>query len=619
MTEGKRLGEVLIGRGLITHDELESALAEQRRSGSRLGDILVGRGQVSLLTLYQSVATHFQLPFVNLLKTPCSPELLRFDDVQHYIHLRVIPWQKDQGVLILATSEPGDELMNWAASHYSGKVQLVVTSPFDIRMTVEKTYSNRLEEQSRTYLHRLFPGESARKTFEPEQKAVFFLLFAALLTSAVLWPNDTMVWFVAVLNIIYSATMLFKWLVFRAGLRHPPGKNMLEGRVPLDDASLPVYTVLVPLYREKESLPHLLASLKKLDYPQSKLDIKLIFEADDTETIKAAMALKPAWNVEIIRVPPTDPRTKPKALNYGLRFARGEYVTVYDAEDEPEPMQIKKAVQTFRAMPGNVTCLQARLNYYNANHNILTRWFALEYGILFDALLPGLQALGIPIPLGGTSNHLALEQLRRLGEWDPYNVTEDADLGVRLASRGQATAVIDSITMEEAPHRLGPWIRQRSRWIKGYMQTWLVHMRDPLRLLDRIGGLSFMGFQFFVGLAVVTYLTAPIVWALSVLSWTGQDYITGLRFPDWMIPLFMFNLVLHFLAHWAQAGRVMVNLAGYDKNPMKFQVAALLFPFYWLLHSVASYKSLWQLLSRPHFWEKTAHGFAQRNVIDKST
>lgn len=315
---------------------------------------------------------------------------------------------------------------------------------------------------------------------------------------------------------------------------------------------------------------------------------------------------KPRYQFEIIRVPPGKPRTKPKACNYALRFARGEFITIFDADDRPEPAQLKKAVHAFRTQAPDIVCLQARLNYYNAGDNLLTRFFSLEYTILFRVLLGGLERMGIPIPLGGTSNHIALDRLKSLGEWDPYNVTEDADLGTRLAARGFRTAMLDSYTMEEAPNRIWPWLKQRSRWIKGYMQTWLVHMRDPVHLYRTLGWKSFAGFQCFIGLSTFTFLSAPLVWALSILwfSHAGAAYL-----PAWLGWLSLLNLCLNIFSHWYFT---LYCVRHYPNHTRSMAVAALLYPLYLVLHSLASYKALWQLIVNPHFWEKTTHGLARK-------
>ncbi|MBN9010854.1 MAG: glycosyltransferase, partial [Rhizobiales bacterium] len=297
------------------------------------------------------------------------------------------------------------------------------------------------------------------------------------------------------------------------------------------------------------------------------------------------------------------PRTKPKACNYALFFSRGEFVTIYDAEDQPEPDQLKKAVLAFRRGGERLACVQARLNYFNRSENWLTRMFTLEYSQWFDFLLPGLDRLKMPIPLGGTSNHFRLPVLRQVRAWDPFNVTEDADLGIRLAQEGYRIGVINSTTYEEANGVLPSWIKQRSRWIKGYMQTWLVHMRHPVELWRTIGPRGVFCFHFFIGAPPLLALVNPIVWAMTIGFYLLRD--TSL---DWLFPepvgtlatfnLFFANLLLVYFGIVAALKRRYLDLVP----------AGILQPFYWILHSIAAYKALWQLVVKPHFWEKTEHG-----------
>src|SRR5262249_27281022 len=297
-------------------------------------------------------------------------------------------------------------------------------------------------------------------------------------------PVGTLIVLNVLMSLFYLGNFLFKGILVSAG-----GGRSLEAdhaiavaARELSEEELPVYTVLVPMYREARMLPMLAQALRNLDYPLGKLDIKLVLEADDHETIEVARTLGLEGVFDVIRVPPSLPKTKPKACNYALRFARGEYLVIYDAEDRPEPDQLRKVVATFARSSENTACLQCRLNYYNANENWLTRMFTLDYSLWFDQVLPGLERLNVPIPLGGTSNHFKIKVLRDLCAWDPFNVTEDADLGIRLTQKGYRVGIVDSTTFEEAAHQTGNWIRQRSRWIKGYMQTFLVHMRKPLHL-----------------------------------------------------------------------------------------------------------------------------------------
>src|SRR5256714_5784540 len=307
---------------------------------------------------------------------------------------------------------------------------------------------------------------------------------------------------------------------------------------------MPVYTVLVPAYREAQVLPTLAQALPELDYPHDRLDVKLLLEADDTETIAAARALHLPNFIDIVVLAPSEPRTKPKACNYGLQLARGEYTVIFDAEDIPEPDQLLKTVAAFRQAGPEIACLQARLAYFNRRQNLLTRWFTAEYVMLFEFLLPALHASNLPIPLGGTSNHFRTAVLREIGAWDPYNVTEDADLGIRLHKAGYRTAVLDTTTYEEANSRYGNWIRQRSRWIKGYMQTWLVHTRHPVALWRAMGTWGFAGFQAVVGGTWITFLLNPFYAVLLALWYLTHLHVLHALFPGWVYFMAATNLLL---------------------------------------------------------------------------
>src|SRR5690606_21856111 len=299
-------------------------------------------------------------------------------------------------------------------------------------------------------------------------------------------------------------------VVSMVGLRHERWEAVTAEEVAaLADSDLPRYTVLVPVYKEADVVAKVIASLDRLDYPKEKLDLILLLEEDDEETMQAVRDAHPPATITVITVPDSQPKTKPKACNVGLAFARGEFLVIYDAEDEPEPDQLKKAVIAFRRADPSLVCVQAALNYWNAYENALTRMFTLEYSFWFDYMLPGLDHLGLPIPLGGTSNHFRTAALRRIGGWDPYNVTEDADLGIRVAAVGATVGVINSTTYEEANRAYGNWIRQRSRWIKGYLQTTLVHLRNPVGLV-RIAGLApAAAFILLVAGTPITFLATP--------------------------------------------------------------------------------------------------------------
>jgi cellulose synthase/poly-beta-1,6-N-acetylglucosamine synthase-like glycosyltransferase len=431
------------------------------------------------------------------------------------------------------------------------------------------------------------------------EKIGTFLFVALIAGAAVHYSTFSIASTFLLVNLFYLCALLFKLLLVSVGRHNHPKRYATDQ---LDERSLPLYTILIPLYREERTLPKLLASIRALDYPKHKLDVKLIVEADDPETFAALKALKPERYFDIIRVPASEPRTKPKACNYAMRFAKGEYVTIYDAEDEPEPGQLKQAVLAFRHGDERLVCVQARLNYHNRFTKFLPGCFALEYSLWFDFMLPGLAAMGMPIPLGGTSNHFKMEALKELEYWDPFNVTEDADLGVRLLWKGYRVGLIDSITWEESPVRLYAWIRQRSRWIKGYMQTYFVHMRKPLGLCKQLGIPGFFGFQMFIGAPTLMYLINPLMIAVSLLiAFFGTEPFSPL--PNWLIVFAVINLLGGILLQISFG-----LISALHHRWWRLILHACLSPLYFLLHSAASLKALAQLITRPHYWEKTEHG-----------
>ena len=506
---------------------------------------------------------------------------------------------------MLATVEIGKRQLEWAESRYGADgFEFVITSPFDIFWDLQRRFRDADSLHAREALYLWKPEHSAKVTTTRSQRATIVTGAIAYLVFLVIAPRAALIATMAVITLLYTVTFLLKFLLTWVGSSRKVDMNISnEDVAALSDAELPVYTVLVPMYREARVLPLLIRSLKKLDYPASKLEVKLVLEEDDTETIEMAKALRPPGTFEIVRVPPSYPKTKPKACNYALFFARGEFITIYDAEDQPEPDQLKKAVLAFRRSSEKLACVQARLNYFNRSENWLTRMFTLEYSQWFDFLLPGLDRLKMPIPLGGTSNHFRLSVLRQVRAWDPYNVTEDADLGVRLAQEGYSIGVINSTTFEEANGVLASWIRQRSRWIKGYMQTWLVHMRHPGELWRTVGARGTFSFHFFIGAPPLLMLLNPILWTIEILFCIFHFTSYGWLFPEPIGTLATFNL---FFANLLLIYFGVV--AALKRRYLDLVPAGIMQPFYWILHSIAAYKALWQLLRDPHYWEKTEHG-----------
>jgi hypothetical protein len=367
--------------------------------------------------------------------------------------------------------------------------------------------------------------------------------------------------------------------------------------------------VLVPVYKEPEVIHILIDSLKKIDYPQNKLDIILLLEDDDTETLAAARENKPPGNWRFLVVPDSLPRTKPKACNYGLSFVRGKYLVIFDAEDMPEPNQLKKAVVLFRKGPPNYVCYQGALNYFNKNENLLTRLFTLEYSQWFDYLLPGMDRLKLIIPLGGTSNHFDTEKLKGLGGWDPFNTTEDADLGMRAYAQGYRVGVLNATTYEESNAKVGSFIKQRSRWIKGYMQTWVVYSRHPIQLIKAMGLKGWLSFNLFIGGTFFASLVNPITWLVFFIWLFSGTKLFEAVFPPAVLYLSLFNLLFGNCLGIYLGMFAVFKRKNYDLLPF-----ALLTPFYAILHAIAAYKALFQLFSKPFYWEKTQHGITKQKI-----
>lgn len=598
------VGEALVVAGLIDRHTLEWALARQQRTGERLGRILVNCGAVSRLELQRVLGEKWGLPFVDLLATSLDAELAQTCEPERLLDGGWFPLEQTGDRLVVATCEPPSvELLDAIHAAFGAEcvVELRTTTPLDIERAVTAAFHDDLIERSTAGLLTRRPEQSAASGLSRSQRTTMILLGLLIMAGLVLSWTWTLSAFVLFANVVFFGAIVFKLICVVAGTASRV--TMTAPPVERTDRDLPLYTVLVPVYREANVIGDLIENVAALEYPEEKLEVLVLLEADDEETIAAARAARPPATVRLVVVPDAAPKTKPKACNVGLFLARGELLVIYDAEDRPEPDQLRKAVAAFREAGEKTVCVQARLRYWNAGTNLLTRMFGLEYGYWFGAMLPGLDRLGLPIPLGGTSNHFRVAALRELGGWDPHNVTEDADLGLRAAVEGYRVGVIDSATDEEACARLRPWIRQRTRWIKGYMQTAIVHTRRPVRLVRDVGIVDALGFLLLIAGTPLTFLLAPILW-VGTASWYafGEPHMPLINSGAfWMIALF--DLI---------AGNVIMiainMLAAVRDRGWGWAAFAVLNPLYWILHSWASWRALIQLVRNPFYWEKTPHG-----------
>ena len=450
-------------------------------------------------------------------------------------------------------------------------------------------------------LRRRAPDYSAATPLPIWQQLSFFAGLAALTAGLILLEGSGLLhWGVTLAPPFLMIALLRLAAVWHALRRMPPSSDptACDRRY---DSRLPTYSVLLPLYRERRVVPGLVTAMRRLDYPIDRLEILFITEADDHVTRQALLSAGLPANMRIVTVPKGQPRTKPRALNYALQDARGTLVAVFDAEDIPDQNQLRRAAEAFVEGGPRLACVQARLVIYNADESFLSRQFALEYSALFRGLLPALDDLKLPIPLGGTSNHFRRDLLLKSGGWDPFNVTEDADLGIRLARFGYEVSVINSETMEEAPSSWRVWLGQRTRWIKGWIQTYLVHMRRPLRLWQDLGAWRFAGFQVTIGAMILSMLVHPWFYILVALHVAG-----GWRFAP-QNDLLGWVCGSNLAAGYGAATLLMTATAGRSGVSRRL-LSVVWLPVYWLAISFAAYRAVIDLVVRPFYWQKTTHG-----------
>lgn len=574
-----------------------------RHNGTAIEDELLANGWINADSYYAALARMLQLPFLDQLDIRLihdnealdtqltRPTMVRLHYMQQGMHA-MVP-QARQIAALNARFEAKPEL----------RPQFVVTTPKALRAAVWNAGARRRINDSVNGLFERSPELSARIVLLGKQGFFAGVAITALVTGAIF--NDAVVLALhGSISIFYLAAMMIR-IVALTSRRHRFGNHAAP------EGPLPVYTILIALYKEAAVASQLVASLRRLRWPASRLDIKLVCEADDHETIAALRAQELAPQFEIIEVPPAKPRTKPKALNYALAAARGELLAVYDAEDRPHPDQLREAHATFAASSKEIVCLQAPLVIANSGDSWISAAFALEYSALFRMLLPMLAHFRLPMPLGGTSNHFKTEALKEAGGWDPYNVTEDADLGMRLYRRGYRCGVLSCLTLEDAPSTPKMWIHQRTRWFKGWLQTWLVLMREPQKPMREMGLFGFAIFQLLIAGMLLSSLAHP--WLFVFLASAAIDVIVGTtaKHPvEWILFGIDFCNVIFSYIIFVGLGRM--KLDGSEQAAMGLRWTGL--PLYWLMLSAAAWRAVLQLRTNPFFWDKTPHTPSKRRA-----
>jgi cellulose synthase/poly-beta-1,6-N-acetylglucosamine synthase-like glycosyltransferase len=541
---------------------------------------------------------------------------------------KIIPIEINNSYIEVVVDNPLDRRVMVTLQYLFGnwKIILHVASSKTIEWAIDTVYREIHKQEAILGLYNRTPDQSAYKVLLPKQKYFIISLLAAIGICAILSSVITFAILFAIISIGYFMVNPIKIYISLRGFQgsRTPTRITTGEMQGVPDEDLPIYTVLIPVFHEAKMLAQNLKNMYHLNYPKEKLDIKILMEENDEETINEAKTLglfgSPQKMVDGIPskeyteflklfdpivIPSSEITTKPRACNYGLLRAKGEYCVIYDAEDKPDPDQLRKAAIVFLRSDTNVACLQSKLNFYNANENILTKWFSIEYGCWFEFYLQGLDWINAPIPLGGTSNHFRKKSLDELGRWDPYNVTEDADIGIRLARRKLKTEMVDTYTYEEATVTVGSWIRQRSRWYKGHLQTYLVHMRYPRKLFKDLGTEQFLKFQLTFGAGVFIPVINPVLWILTAITFLMPLAFSGL-IPSYLQSICIFNLIVGNISYLLIYVIACVKLKKYRLTPL-----AMLMPAYWALLSIASWRGLVQLITNPFYWDKTSHGVSK--------
>jgi cellulose synthase/poly-beta-1,6-N-acetylglucosamine synthase-like glycosyltransferase len=587
---------LLLADGVVTQDDAHAAEAIARRQGLRVADVLSTNYGIAALTIAQAYATLYQTQLINPCLLPPTPALLDKFGAARAISTGLLPLRMMGDTTVVLTDKPDQfdrqlQELNTAL----GPVRIAITTRDYLERSVleHRQYTLSHAAETKVPLH-----QSSRQWDAPRalKRGLTFLIL--LCASLIAFPTIM----IGVLCAI-TVTVLLLSTALKAAAAYQCLRTRNEVRPPhAVPARLPTITLLIPLFRETEIAQHLVARLRDIDYPIELLDVCLVTESDDLTTRDAlGKTILPTWMRPIV-VPQGTLRTKPRALNFALDFARGSIIGVYDAEDAPAPDQLRVVAAHFANSGPEVACLQGVLDYYNDSVNWLTRCFTIEYASWFRVVLPGLEQLGLVVHLGGTTLFFRRNILESLGGWDAHNVTEDADLGVRLARAGYRTELIPTVTQEEANGRFWPWIKQRSRWLKGYAITYAVHMRAPKQLWADLGARRFWGGQLLFAGTLSQFVLAPVLWSF------------------WLIPLGVAHPLLSLLSpvwFWVLAGvffaTEIINLA---VAAIALRAAkktwlirwAITLQVYFPMAAIAAYKGLIELAWKPYYWDKTTHG-----------
>lgn len=595
------IGEILVDCGKIAPDDLRHALKLQAHIDAPLGDVMVAEGLAKRADVLTALALQAGTGATHPAPQTPPGDIANRLPVELCLTYGVVPWREDANTLYIAAASPRDfKRLRQELGPNVGQIHPVIVEERQIQERQSRLYGLQLAQMAET---RVAEPESCR-TMQTTgwRRAVLAAVFCPLIVTAV---TTAPYWTFTVGVLLAAATLVMttglKAATLLSGLRKPDRKHIAP-----KPFRMPRVSVLVPLLREREIAGQLISRLSQLTYPKSLLDVVLVLEEGDSTTRDTIDRTSlPDW-MSVVEVPRTGPlTTKPRALNYALNFCKGSIIGVWDAEDWPEADQIEKVVTRFSQAPDNVVCLQGVLDYYNSRSNWLTRCFTIEYAIWWRIVMPGIARLGLVVPLGGTTLFFKRSALEQLGGWDAHNVTEDADLGVRLARHGFVTELLPTVTREEATSRGWSWVRQRSRWLKGFLVTYLVHMRAPGVLLNDLGLFRFLGLQTQLLASVLQFAAAPLLWSfwLTLFGVAHPIEATLGSHVLWcLVGLFVAAEVLNLVMGW-----IAVNAR--DRRHLWPFVPTMI--CYFALGTLAAYKALWELIRFPFFWDKTQHGVSR--------
>ncbi len=599
--EGRLLLKMGIGKPAISR-----AMRLAISHGTTVEDELLASGLLDEQSYFEALAQQIGLPFLKRIDTSDVHDLPGIDSQLERPEVLLLQPALARPLRVIAPKLSQIARLNERLRQTPDlRPRLAVSTRSEIRRAAWHAGRARRAVETTRHLSETMPLHSARISFWGRQGFYTGILAAGVLSAIIAMPVVSLLTAHILLSLLFLTNFLLRLIaLFSARGRERRHRTRRPRSLPRQHP-LPVYSVLVALYREEAVAPQLIEALNRLDWPRSRLDIKLVCEEDDDGTISLLETMKLPPEYEIVRVPVRNPRTKPKALTYALHGVRGSLLVVYDAEDRPSPGQLKEAHAAFCRMSRRTICIQAPLVITNGKQSWLSSLFALEYSALFRSLLPMLSAARLPLPLGGTSNHFRTAALKRIGGWDPYNVTEDADLGMRLYRMGFRARVIALPTFEDAPTDFDVWLKQRTRWFKGWLQTWLVQMRKPGRLRKEMGWAGFLAFHVLIGGMLLSALCHPLIIAfLAYLGWLMIEQAGHARgtLAFWLFIADIIN-ILGSYAIFIALGHVRMN----EEERRTVGRRWMLTPVYWLALSLAAWRAVIELRFKPFVWNKTPH------------